>query len=65
MKDRTNESPPPKPAKPDPILACTVLVAKTQFGAVLKGKGAKVRLPKSQAEALASLNPPRVRIDGV
>lgn len=64
MKDRTNEFPAPKPA-PEPIFACTVLVAKTQFGAVLKGKGAKVRLPKSQAEALASLNPPRVSIDGV
>ena len=61
-----NTSKPTFPApKPEPIYACTVLVAKTQIGAVLKGKGAKVRLPKSQADALAALVPPRIRIDGV
>lgn len=51
--------------KAEPVLACTVLIAKTQIGEVLKGKHAKVRLPKSHAEALASLVPPRVRIDGI
>lgn len=54
------ESPAPKP---ESIVACTVLVAKTQIGQVLKGKGAKVRLPKSDADTLAALG--RVRIDGI
>jgi hypothetical protein len=59
-----NTAKPTFPApKPDPIVACTVLVAKTQIGAVLKGKGAKVRLPKSQAETLRDLG--KVRIDGI
>lgn len=57
----------PKPSapapKPDPIVACTVLVAKTRIGEVLKGKGAKVRLPKSKAETLRDLG--MVRIDGI
>ncbi|GAA5482055.1 hypothetical protein [Haloferula sargassicola] len=54
-------SPPPS----DPEVACTVLIAKTRIREVLKARDAKIRLPLSQANALASLNPPRVRIDGV
>ena len=50
---------------PEPLLACTVLISATRIGPALKAKGAKIKLPKSQAEALATLNPPRVRIDGV
>lgn len=64
MKTTTTD-PVPEAPKSEPHFACTVLVAKTQIGAVVKGYGARVRLPKSEAEALASLTPPRVRIDGV
>lgn len=53
-------------AKPDPIVAVAILIAGTQIGDVKKGKGAKgVRLPLSQAQALAALQPPAVRIVGV
>ena len=51
--------------KSEPLLACTVLISGTRIGPAFKAKNAVVRLPKSQAEALASLTPPRVRIDGV
>jgi len=53
------------PAPAEPSVACTVLVSGTRFGSVILGKGAVVRIPKGEAETLAALNPPRVRIDGV
>lgn len=56
---------PETPAAGDPEVACTVLIAKTRIREVYKAKGAKIRLPMSQAKALASLEPPRVSIDGV
>ncbi|MEM1085948.1 MAG: hypothetical protein AAGI48_17700 [Verrucomicrobiota bacterium] len=54
-----------KSKKPETELACTVLIARTKVGSHFKGKGAKVKLPESKAKALAGLNPPAVRIDGV
>lgn len=51
-------------AEPDAVMvACTVLVAKTQIGAVRKGQGAKVVLSMARAKTLAALD--RVSIDGV
>lgn len=50
---------------PEPEVTCTVLVPKTRIREVLKGRGARIRLPLGQAKALASLDPPRVSIDGV
>lgn len=71
-KDKTVAGKPaaPAPAKatrPDPEteVSCTVLVPKTRIREVLKGKGARIRLPLGQATALASLDPPRISIDGV
>lgn len=55
----------PKSVKSEPLLVCTVLVSGTVIGPATCGKGHRTRLPKSQAEALASLTPPRVRIEGV
>jgi len=55
----------PDAPKPEPLLACTVLVSGTVIGPATCGKGHRLHLPKAQAEALASLTPPRVRIDGV
>ena len=48
----------------EPQLACKVLVTGTTLGQVILAKGHKLLLPKSQAEALAALNPPRVEITG-
>lgn len=49
----------------DPLVAVTVLISGTTYGDVILKKGAKIRVPKNEAEALASLNPPRVEITGV
>ena len=59
------ESTPPPADPKNPLVACTVLVAKTTYGDVILGKGAKIRIPKKDAETLASLNPPAVQITGV
>ena len=55
----------PKSAKAEPLLACTVLVSGTVIGPLTCGKGHRLQLPKSKAETLAGLTPPRVRIDGI
>jgi hypothetical protein len=63
-----NENTTPKPPAADPknpLLACTVLVTGTEIGRAICAAGAKIKLTKSNAETLASLNPPRVRIDGI
>ena len=52
-------------ATPEPLLACTVLITPSTIGEIICAAGAVVRLPKSQAETLASLTPPVVRIDGI
>lgn len=69
QETKTKETAAGKPAatapKPETMVSCTVLIAKTRIREVLKGRGAKVRLTMGQAQALASLNPPRVSIDGV
>ena len=57
MKDTTT----PAPA----IVLVTVLVTPTTIGDVTCGAGAQLRIPQADAEALAALNPPRVRIDGI
>lgn len=60
------KNPPEQPADPkNPLVACTVLVSKTTYGDVILSKGAKIRIPKKDAETLAGLNPPAVQITGV
>ncbi len=49
----------------DPIVAVTVLVTGTTIGKAIIAAGTKLPLRKSKAETLASLNPPRVSIDGI
>ena len=49
----------------NPLVAVTVLVSGTTVGDVILGLGAKIMLTKSQAETLASLNPPAVQITGI
>lgn len=55
---------PPDPT-PDPLVSVTVLITPTRIGDFNCGAGAQLRIPKSDAETLASLDPPRVRIDGI
>lgn len=55
----------PEKKPSDPTVAVTVLISKTTVGDVMLSKGAKIRLPKSQADTLASLNPPAVLITGI
>ena len=47
------------------MLACAVLATGASIGKLTVGKDHKCRLPKDQVEALAALNPPLVRIDGI
>lgn len=49
----------------EPLLVCTVLITPSTIGEIICAAGAVVRLPKSQAETLASLTPPVVHIDGI
>ena len=58
---------PKKPeATAEPVrLKCTVLVTGTVIGRLKVAKGHRCQLPDAQAKALASLNPPAVRIDGI
>ena len=55
---------PRKPAEAV-LMKCTVLVTGTVIGRLKAAKGHRCQLPEAQAKALASLNPPAVRIDGV
>jgi len=59
-----NETTTPEP-KREPKLACTVLVSKTRIGDSLHGIGSPVKISKADADLLAGMNPPRVRIEGV
>jgi hypothetical protein len=59
------KNPPEQPDPKNPLVACTVLVAKTTYGDVILGQGAKIRIPKKDAETLAGLNPPAVEITGL
>jgi hypothetical protein len=45
--------------------ACTVLITPTTIGDLICAAGHLIRLTKSEAEALAAMDPPRVRIDGI
>jgi hypothetical protein len=49
----------------EPVFAVTVLVTGTTIGNAICAAGAKLHLPKSQAEALAAMIPPRVEITGL
>lgn len=55
------EKTPPK----EPTYACTVLLTPTTIGDLICAAGHKLRLPKSQAEVLAAMDPPRVSVDGI
>lgn len=46
-------------------LRCTVVADTARIGKLTVAKGHKCRLAEEQAKALAALNPPIVRIDGV
>lgn len=59
MKDKT------PPEQEQPLLACKVLVTGTTYGDVILGKGARIRIPKTDADTLAALNPPAVEITGL
>ena len=58
-------TPPPAEDPENPLVACTVLVSETTYGDVILGQGANIRIPKKDAETLASLNPPAVKITGL
>jgi len=45
--------------------ACTVLVTPTLIGDLNCAAGHQIRLTQSEADTLASMDPPRVRIDGI
>jgi hypothetical protein len=47
------------------VVALTILVTGTTVGDVVLRKGAKLRLPKGQAETLANLTPPAAQITGI
>lgn len=65
MNDNTAE--PAKETKPKKVTlySCTVIVPKITVGRIIAGRGAKLRLPKDEADALAALTPPAIRIDGI
>ena len=45
--------------------ACTVLITPTTIGDLICGAGHKIRLTKSEADALVAMEPPRISIDGI
>lgn len=49
----------------EPTYACTVLITPTTIGDLICGAGHKIRLTKSEADALAAMTPPRISIDGI
>lgn len=52
-------------AAAEPLLAVTILKTGTTVGEVILAQGETLRLPKSQAEALASITPPVAEITGI
>jgi len=44
-----------KPVKSEPQFACVVIKESITYGQVILGKGHRLKLPKSEAEALASI----------
>ena len=52
-------------AAAEPMLMVTVLVNGIVIGDAHHAAGKLMPVPKSKAEALAAMNPPGVRIDGV
>ena len=65
MNDPSNTPKKPAQGGGEVLLRGTVLVAGTIIKRLKTGKGHRCRLPESQAKALAALNPPAVRIDGI
>jgi hypothetical protein len=65
MKDNQEPSKTTTKAGHDPILAVTVLVTGTTIGHAICAAGAQLHLPKSKAEVLAAMDPPRVEITGI
>ncbi len=66
MKDKTTASDGHRPTlQNEPTYACTVLITPTTIGDLICGAGHKIRLTKSEADALAAMEPPRVSIDGI
>ena len=49
----------------DPQVLVRVLVTPTVIGDLRCAAGAELRMPKSEADTLAALNPPLVEITGV
>lgn len=49
----------------EPGYVCTVLVTPTTIGGCICAAGAVITVNKKDAETLAAMDPPRVRIDGV
>ncbi|RYD83979.1 MAG: hypothetical protein EOP84_06795 [Verrucomicrobiaceae bacterium] len=65
MNDPSN-TPKKFEATTEPVrLRCTVLITGTVIGRLKVAKGHRCQLLEAQAKALASLNPPAVRIDGI
>ena len=57
--------PPSETSAPEPVVLVKVLVTPTVIGELKCAAGAELRLPKSEAETLAGLNPPLVEIIGI
>ena len=53
------------PLQAEATYACTVLITPTTIGDLICGAGHKIRLTKSEADALAAMDPPRITIDGI
>jgi len=65
MKVKNDEQPVEPGTDGDQKVACTVLITGTTYGDVELAKGARLRLPKKDAETLAALTPPAVQITGL
>lgn len=48
-----------------PLLACTVIVPAIKIGDLICGEGHSIQLTREEADALLSLEPPAIRIDGI
>lgn len=64
MNEQTNSVSEPKPKKTQ-LYKCTVIVPKITVGPIVAGRGAVLELSKEDADALAALNPPAIKIDGI
>jgi GH18 family chitinase len=51
--------------KTEVLMRCVVLESRLVIGAAMYGKGAMVLLPKAEADALAGMTPPKLKVIGV